>query len=262
MTAFFHTIAQRRLTALLLCLGLVAGCGAPEGMPDFDASTAAAHKDSPTSVPEPAVEMADAMVSAVAPTPIVGPMSESPNPAFVRSGVVTAGDIDDALNLPAFKRYQARTSKELGLPRANLLTPVQVQMVGRDDRPAPGVPYSLRKPGAAEPFHTGYSGVDGRITVFPASLGAARQSKVELRAYENGQKVLQETISTGGFHRVTVPATQGWTPDFLDLVFVFDTTGSMGDELAWLTKEFSSIIRQATTDGGAVFVFGGCGLAP
>jgi len=37
---------------------------------------------------------------------------------------------------------------------------------------------------------------------------------------------------------------EDYRPEFLDLVFVFDTTGSMGDELAWLTKEFRSLIGE------------------
>lgn len=231
-------LSRRRLSAFLLVFSVLAGCSLPEGI-DFEAGNVTDAKAASGSV---AAET-DAMVVDPAPMPELPPPEASATGA-PRRGVVTAGDIDDALNLDAFKRYQARAAKDLDLPRANLLTPVQVQMVGPDNRPAPGVSYTLRKPGAADPFHSGFSGVDGRITIFPASLGASRLANIELRAFENGEEVLRKVLSTGEQNRVTVPAAEGWNPDFLDLVFVFDTTGSMGDELAWLTKEFSGIVRQ------------------
>lgn len=173
-------------------------------------------------------------------------------------GVVTAGDIDDTLNLAAFSRYQARQSKALGLKRANLLTPVQIQLVGRNNKPLPGMHYTLRKPGAAEPFHSGYAGVDGRISVFPASLGQGRLNKVELRTFSEIGTMRKTMVPTGqGWERVRRYEDAKYSPDFVDLVFVFDTTGSMGDELAWLTKEFKGIVSRAKQAApGADFRFG------
>ncbi len=231
MTGFDSGNNRTRFAMAFIGLSLLSACDIPDGMGDIDVSEAV----------EPALESADAVME-----PMVAPEIGAVLPGrSARRGVVTAGDIDDALNLSAFKKYQNRTAKALDLPRANLLTPIQVQMVGQNGKPAPGVSYTLRASGSSDPFHTGYSGVDGRITVFPASLGAGRQHKVELRAFSDGQEVTREVISTGGWSKVTIPDDKGWSPDFLDLVFVFDTTGSMGDELAWLTKEFAGIVRQA-----------------
>ena len=36
-----------------------------------------------------------------------------------------------------------------------------------------------------------------------------------------------------------------WQPDFLDLVLVVDTTGSMGDEIAFLQRELIGVTRAA-----------------
>ncbi len=182
-----------------------------------------------------------------APMPMHPPRLASPRG---KRGVVTAGDIDDTLNLAAFMRYQAGAAKAHKLPRANLGGYVTAKLVttrGVRSRPVAGVFYTLRVPGAAEPFYTGYSGVDGNITVFPAALGAGRPKSVMLQAFENGQQIGKAKLKTGNFWHelVTVNAKSGWEPDFLDLAFVFDTTGSMGDELAWLTKEFQGIVRVA-----------------
>ncbi|WP_273515326.1 vWA domain-containing protein [Lentibacter algarum] len=68
-----------------------------------------------------------------------------------------------------------------------------------------------------------------------------------LKVFDGGVQVVGDELRTGstGMSRLIVPTSGGWTPDFLDLTFVFDTTGSMGDELAWLTKEFQGIVRDA-----------------
>lgn len=164
-----------------------------------------------------------------------------------RQGVVTAGDIDDTLNVRAFGRYLGLAARTTKLPRANFTRPVLLQLIGPNGKPAPGVHVTLRKPGAAEPFYTGHSGVDGNITVFPAVLGAGRISTVELRAFPDGQGqgFVQKISSSGARKQVNLPFAGDWSPEFLDLAFVIDTTGSMADELAWLTRELRGIVKAA-----------------
>ncbi|NNE78720.1 MAG: VWA domain-containing protein [Silicimonas sp.] len=52
-------------------------------------------------------------------------------------------------------------------------------------------------------------------------------------------------MTTGRWHHLSVPKKAGWSPDFLDLVFVVDTTGSMADELDWLTRDLLGIVSAA-----------------
>ncbi|WP_425100936.1 vWA domain-containing protein [Tropicibacter sp. S64] len=158
----------------------------------------------------------------------------------VRAGVVTAGDIDDTRNLASFLRYQKKAARETRLPTVNA-TPLAFQVVDAAGKPAPGVAYTLRRPGGAEPVVSGYTGVDGYVTVF-----GARQNRMELRLFSKGEEVARDTVSAGKARQtVQVPVSSTWQPEFLDLVFVFDTTGSMGDELKWLTTEFRSIVSAA-----------------
>ena len=110
---------------------------------------------------------------------IVAPAPSHPVP---RRGVITAGDIDDRLNLAGFTRYLNRAVAKTGLPKADLGQPVALRLVGAGGKPAPGVHVNLYRPGRADPFWTGLSGVDGHITVFPGVFGAKRLREVELRA--------------------------------------------------------------------------------
>jgi hypothetical protein len=230
-------LSCRKLTTACAVFALLSGCVNPDRYQyvPMEAATDTGEGGVAEPVMEPAPVMA-AEVSAPA----------SAYAGFARRGVVTAGDIDDGLNLAAFGRYLAKASQELGLPQANLATPVLAQMIGPDGQPAPGVRVTLRKPGAAEAFYDGYSGVDGRVTVFPGVLRAGRLTQVELRAFPqaNGTEVV-ERFATGSLQQVQLASAPGWHPDFLDLVFVLDTTGSMGDELAWLTREMAGVVRQA-----------------
>jgi Mg-chelatase subunit ChlD len=193
---------------------------------------------------EPAVVMESEPAAVAASEP--APAATSPYAPGARRGVVTAGDIDDALNLAAFTRYIAKAGRETGLPQLGLGAPVMVQLIGSDGMPADGARYTLRRPGAADPFLSSYAGPDGRITVFPQIHGAGALGEVELRVFDaEGQESHVQRLKTGTREQVRLPFSADWQPDFLDLVLVIDTTGSMGDEIAFLQKELIGITRAA-----------------
>ncbi len=236
------TLMKNKLWFAGLASFALAGCEAPmvsEGAPAVEAPIAAEMSA------KRAAPVADAMIMpAPMPMPMHAPRGHSPRG---KRGVVTAGDIDDTLNLAAFLRYQNGAAKAHKLPRVNLGRAVSARLIGPDGKPAEGVPITLTKAGATQPFYSGYSGVDGVVSVFPAALGAGLPKQVELKAFAEGAQLSSTALQAGGaaLKPVPVPTNGGWEPDFLDLAFVFDTTGSMGDELAWLTKEFQGIVRVA-----------------
>ena len=164
----------------------------------------------------------------------------------VRAGVLTAGDIDDALNLTAFRRIAKAASQKFQVPNLAGGQVVALNLVGPSRAPAPGIRITLRRPGAVEPFYDGFSGVGGRVAVFPAIYGAKNLSKVEMRAFdETGQRRVLEIVDIGKSVEVVLPFEGTWNPDFLDLALVVDTTGSMADELDWLTRDLFRIVEQA-----------------
>ncbi|MCB6177752.1 VWA domain-containing protein [Rhodobacter sp. Har01] len=200
--------------------------------------------------PEPVAVVMESAVADAAPS--------VPGRAYAggaRRGVLTAGDIDDVLNLDAFTRYVARTAPALGLPKLGLGAPVLARLAGPGGDSAPGARYTLRRPGAAQPFHEGYAGPDGRIADFPTVLGAGALGQVELRVFsDDGQEVARRTLATGSRQTVVLPESQAWTPDFLDLVLVVDTTGSMADEIAFLQKELVGATRAAARKAPGVSI--------
>jgi len=168
---------------------------------------------------------ADGQSKVIAPVPLPIPKPR-PTPG-ARRGVITAGDIDDTLNLAAFQRYVTRTAKAQRLPSASFAAPIRAQLL-------------------SPPFWTGYSGINGHITVFPAIHGAGRPGTVEMRvATDNGQQLTQRLSTKGNRAQVWLPEARSWKPDFLDLAIVLDTTGSMRDEIDWITKEIKGIVATA-----------------
>lgn len=176
----------------------------------------------------------------------VAPSPRAKAAGRIRAGVLTAGDIDDTLNLAAFRRMAKKASGTLSLPNPGGGQAIVFSLVGPDRAPAPGVRVTLRRRGAAEPFYDGYSGVGGRVTVFPALFGAGRLSEVEMHAFDAvGQRQITQFLKVGRRAEVVLPFDSDWSPDFLDLAFVVDTTGSMADELDWLARDLIRIVDQA-----------------
>ncbi|WP_299846515.1 VWA domain-containing protein [uncultured Roseovarius sp.] len=225
-------------------IGLISACShdAPSEAEPRDSAADYSASPSPAS---PAI--IDAAPGRIAASEKSSRIAKAPSQRQPRTGVVTAGDIDDTLNVAAFQTYLKRKKRTVGTPTANFSRPFMAQLVGPNGQPAAGVYFTLRKPGAPEPFYSGHSGVDGNITVFPATLGAGQFRQVEFRAITDGQtgttiKVLKTGLNR---HKIALADKTRWTPAFLDLAFVVDTTGSMGDELDWLTREMRSIVDVA-----------------
>ncbi len=237
---------QRGLLGLGICV-VLSGCAmtAPQGGSQTDATAPAA---APAAMLEAPVMPAPAAIV----VPPTGPVSR--NRLTPQPGVVTAGDIDDTLNLESFLRFQRDTGRDIGIPAARLDTPVLVQLRGSDGQPAPGVRITLRKPGQTDAFYDGYSGVDGRAAVFPAALGQGRLRRVTLRAFppDGGAPFETELRTASEWRALTIPFMGGWQPDFMDLVFAVDTTGSMQDELNWLAQEIGEIAAQARREAPGV----------
>lgn len=201
--------------------------------------------DSGRTVSIPAESASEVMMEAAPVVAESAPTADS-YAGVARRGVVTAGDIDDALNLGAFSRYLKRMAAQTGLPQLGLGTAVQAHVTGPDGAPASGARYSLRRPGAADPFHEGYVGPDGLIHAFPQAMGAGALGQVDIRIFSNdGRLIGQNAAIAGKRNTILLSEATGWQPDFLDLVLVVDTTGSMGDEIAFLQKELIGITRAA-----------------
>jgi von Willebrand factor type A domain len=160
----------------------------------------------------------------------------------IAPGMLTAGAWDDNVNFDFYLGYLAKTESDIqfanvGLPivpRADRMTIVVVD--------ADGLPYSGAQvtvsAGGTTAFTT-TSASDGRVLFFPTWAGVSGALTVSATAAGTSASV----DATAGDHDVTVAlgGIHGGPPGALDVTLVLDTTGSMGDELAYLDVELESI---------------------
>jgi hypothetical protein len=166
------------------------------------------------------------------------------------SGVLTAGDVDDHLNFPFFLNYLSNAREGVSsLPALALKDRVTLHFYGDDRRPLSQAWVRLTPQGAEAPAITRLAGTDGRFEFFPEVDGAGAATVFTLQVGLAGQsdpllttsldlQTLDETRSLS----FDLPGVRPELPPAMDLMFVIDTTGSMADELSYLTTEFRAIV--------------------
>lgn len=170
------------------------------------------------------------------------PASSAP---ALQAGTLTAGDYDDLLNPQLYARYAERYLQGRArdaLPFVDTRTPLKVRVVGRDGRPvafaqvalasADGI--AVQRPTAA----------NGHAVFFPAL--DRLPGRLQLTVTTNGAAPVRRALDLadlGDDRGVTIELPiAARAPRALDLLLAIDTTGSMGDELAYLQAELDAIV--------------------
>lgn len=159
-----------------------------------------------------------------------------------QSGVLTAGEIDDNLNLNAFMRYIKRIQKKSGsklkqYPSLSFQSHVHIQVV---DTAGTGVSNARLKIAGK----TYYTRTDGHFYYYPSiELPDFESTKLKVTLVSNNSTKEINTTKKG-INRIVLEGKQNVLPNGLDLMFVIDTTGSMGDELRYIKAELNDIITR------------------
>lgn len=176
---------------------------------------------------------------AVAPTEVPRPRPEA--------GLLTAADIDDNLNHGYFARLLSDWIREQGQtePLVELDDRLTIDVVGANGVGIGNMAIEISDGTTSRTIVT--TGA-GRAHLYPHWLGL--DAEQGLTATVGDQDVAVESSST----KPTVITIDGDTmpPSMLDLALVLDVTGSMSDELQYLTAEFESIVERVADDYGNV----------
>ena len=180
-------------------------------------------------------------------TPPVEEPTPPPQPT-VQAGLLTAGDHDDLLNPELYADYAGKFLQQHGgdLPFVDTRTRVAVKLVDAGGRPVPFARVAVARSG--NPLQL-VSGADGTVSIYPRfDHVPARTTLAIVSAAGNVSRALDL-----GAHRVTV-TLPGSAPSVsaLDLALVVDTTGSMGDEMAYLQAELDEIVARLKREAGNV----------
>lgn len=160
--------------------------------------------------------------------------------ASIEPGTLTAGAWDDNLNFDFYLSYMQSVEAQSreGIPLAARGDRMVIEVTGVADEPVAGAQVEVAQNGQA--ILKSVTGADGRVLFFPSWEGAT-PGEVTLSASFGGQRV--ETKATVGDAAARLPLQGLPAPEVtkLDVTLVIDSTGSMGDEMTYLTTELSAI---------------------
>ncbi|MEL6616392.1 MAG: carboxypeptidase-like regulatory domain-containing protein, partial [Bacteroidota bacterium] len=185
---------------------------------------------------------------------VVRPPRWDPDP---RPGLLTAGDVDDHLNFDAFLgwlgRSQSAQEPQRLLADLDLRDRVTVRIVDRSGEPVANARVRVMAEGGnrARGLET-QAGTDGRLELFPTYDFGSGVRELRLSVTVPGSQEAQESIrlSRLGRDRDVRIQTRGDAPrrtDQMDIALAIDVTGSMTDELRYLTTEIRAIVRRIET---------------
>jgi von Willebrand factor type A domain len=167
-----------------------------------------------------------------------------------QSGLLTAGEHDDLLNPELYAAYVrgsnlAQTIRDL--PRVDTLNVVTVKVA---DARGQAIPFAEVKVTCSDGNSVAMATqADGTATFFPGldrlSERISVSARKDGRTIADARPVLVSNQPGGQTIGLTASAAEGRV-DKLDLMFVIDTTGSMGDEIAYLQSELKTIINNVT----------------
>ncbi len=163
----------------------------------------------------------------------------------IQAGTLTAGDWDDNLNFEIYQDYVANYGVgDTSMPVIATEDRIVIKVVSSA---GDGISNALVKiAGPNQTYLTAPTASDGRVLFFPKHDGAAQESNFTISIQPPPGQAGVDPISvpaptSGSDWTITLPNAKKNLPKDLDLAFVVDATGSMGDELEYVKVEVQGI---------------------
>jgi von Willebrand factor type A domain len=163
----------------------------------------------------------------------------------IRAGTLTAGTWDDNLNYSFYLPYLQQIENEQvgGLPIIPRAGRLEIQVTDASGAPIGNAKVKVSNAGG-QPLLQAPTRPDGKLFFFPGLTDVAVGDALQIQAALGAASAT--VVASVGDTAVSIPlaGVQATPADALDLAIVIDTTGSMGDELAYLQAEVSAISGQ------------------
>jgi Mg-chelatase subunit ChlD len=172
------------------------------------------------------------------------PREEQPRP---QSGLLTAGDVDDLLNPGQYAKYAGRFLQQhkADLPFVDTRTRVIIKVADGKGRPVPFARVLIQRGEAPLKLTTA---ADGTASFFPSFDHVPSKTNILVSA-PAGTATRSFSLAGTRVIQVVLPGVSA-APSALDLALVIDTTGSMGDEIAYLGAELDTIVARLKRSTG------------
>lgn len=197
---------------------------------------------SPAAPPPPMAVSAEATAD-VAYAAVESPMASAAASGHVRQqqSPVTAGVVDDNADFSGFRQFLERHEEANTLGR-DVSVRQRLQVVDAQGRPVPDVEVAVTARNGARMWARTDAG--GQAWLHPNAFDDRDSDSYQVQVRRAGQTVTS-VLQRGQKNvlRVTVPNAALPTRARLDLVFMVDATGSMGDEIDKLRDSLQGIVR-------------------
>jgi hypothetical protein len=217
----------------------------------------------------PAIASAPAVLSAAGPSgatvtiSVHGPMQAQAQPPVIeqspqtQAGALTAASVGDVDRRDNYLGYLSRHAIERETFALDMTRRMRVRVLDAQQRPVNDARITVTGQGVRV---AGRTHADGTWDFFPgvSAPQAAGRVVLHVQAGDAGTEMLAELPAQGDAQDVVValPTAVATPPRVLDLGFLIDVTGSMGDELRYVNREVADIVRriEAATPGIVVRV--------
>ena len=163
----------------------------------------------------------------------------------LKPGQLTAGDWDDNLNFGLFQKYiAAARGADASLPDLKVKGRVPIRVVDASDQPVASARVHIFS--ADKSFFDGITGTDGRALWLPELEGDAQAQGLQVEISPPlgmASEATKTDLPTGTEWSFSLKGSAAPVAK-VDIAFVFDATGSMGDEMAWLKAEIGDIVSE------------------
>ncbi|MBX3604478.1 MAG: VWA domain-containing protein [Piscinibacter sp.] len=202
---------------------------APALLGGFAARAPAVSEERPVAAPPPAPEPGGSLAA-----PRRRPRQEP----------VTAGMVDDNADFGEYLAYRAR---HRGLPvrERDITERHLLEVTDAAGRPVHDAEVALQRAGRREPILWARTDTAGRVWLHPRAVGAGADRTLGV-AVRKGGATASATLARDDRAALQVRLDDAPAPQRprLDLVFLIDATGSMGDEIAKLKTSMRAIAQQ------------------
>lgn len=185
---------------------------------------------------------------------VVGSGSGQAGDSTLQAGQLTAGEWNDLDNWAFWQELIVKDTFQNYLSDWGFydFNRISVALQYADGKPVIDAVVILRNQAGEQLWKTRTDN-KGRAECFPWLQGASSTGELRLTAQYNGQSYGFGPVEAYpyGINTLTLPGGLN-TPTQADVVFVFDATGSMGDELEYVKVEFEDIISRIQAENAAV----------
>jgi hypothetical protein len=187
---------------------------------------------------------ADKSAPAFAPPP--WPSQPQPMPQRPSHEPVTAGMVDDNADFGEYLAYRQRNG-HLAVRERDISERYLLEVTDAQGQPVHDAEVAVQRPGIAQPVMWARTDTAGRVWLHPRAILSPELNNERTLgvAVRKGGVQSRALLTRGQSQAVQVRLAQNMAaPMRLDLVFLIDATGSMGDEIAKLKNSMRAISQQ------------------